>query len=386
MSPPPFVTVPSLPLSTLLSAAPADVAATAAAVTAAYAPAAPPGTPTGPDSPPTTSVLLITGLPDWYTLARIDLLRAGRAFATAPDSVRDACVVPAASYAVGWSVGAERFEPAAVGGELGDSAGGKGVGGGCGGGGKGGGHTVGGGGGGGGAAAVADLSKGSFYANPVHDDPAAVPPAVPAAVAAAAPELYHPNVWPPVDATAAGVAAAAAGEVGALEPSFKRVGRFLADIGWHVAVAADAVVSAGGKAEGSASGTTPLAPALALARAAKGRLLHYYPPGRGGESPLGEDAIGGSGGGHTGNGASGDGGDGGDGGGHGGGGGGGGGSDSGGVRGDDASEAAAAQPRWWCGFHNDHGALTALIAARYYDHKTGEESDTPPPPPQRARA
>lgn len=203
-------------------------------------------------------ILVVRGLPDWYAPTRAALLESARAFASMPPERRAAYECAAADYAVGWSCGRERFR------------------------------------------GKVDSMKGSFYANPCFDDPAAGD----AARAAAHKHLLSPNVWP-------------AGDDGArvgMEVPFKKLGRYIDAVGRDLAWHCDRYVE-------SATGDAPftaLHDALESSRAQKGRLLHYFPAAA--SSETGAEA----------------------------------------TPADGASDL-------WCGFHNDHGCLTGLVAGEYYD-------------------
>lgn len=161
-----------------------------------------------------------------------------------------------------------------------------------------------------------DTAKASFYANPLVDGR---PPS--AAAAAAFPTVARPNVWPD-DA------------LPALRPAFVGLGRLLAGVGVLVARACDAVAARKG---GSAA--PPPSPSLASliegGDAAKGRLLYYFPPEEEGEGE-GEGA------------------------------------------GAAAAAPSASPPAdGWCGWHADHGLLTALTRPLYVDATTGVEVEAP---------
>jgi isopenicillin N synthase-like dioxygenase len=175
------------------------------------------------------------------------------------------------------------------------------------------------------AAGRPDRRKGSFYANPLFDAPTDDP-----ALLAAFPGDARPNRWP----------RAALPE---LEPAFKALGALLAAVGGALAARCDAYVAAAGGAPPRA----PLAAALARSRCFKGRLLHYFPP----DAPAGEEE--GAGGEH----------------------------EQAEVRGGGGGEApeseSESESEAWCGWHTDHGSLTALTPAMYLDAATGAEAPTP---------
>lgn len=201
-------------------------------------------------------ILAVRGLPEWYAPTRAALLESARAFASLPAERRAAYECAAVDYAVGWSCGRERFR------------------------------------------GKVDSMKGSFYANPCFDDPAAGD----AARAAVHKHLLSPNVWPAGDDAV---------RVG-MEAPFKKLGQYIDAVGRDLAWHCDRYVE-------SATGDAPftaLHDALESSRAQKGRLLHYFPAAA-------DSAT-------------------------------------------DAADANAASDLW-CGFHNDHGCLTGLVAGEYYD-------------------
>lgn len=116
----------------------------------------------------------------------------------------------------------------------------------------------------------------------------------------------HPNVWPKATATED------------LEPAFMALGRLISDIALQIARHCDAVV------EDLYPGRrcTSLYETLSKSRAAKGRLLYYFPRS------------------HT------------------------------GVSKSEGREL-------WCGCHNDHGTITGLLPAKYYVPNGGPATRPP---------
>jgi isopenicillin N synthase-like dioxygenase len=112
------------------------------------------------------------------------------------------------------------------------------------------------------------------------------------------------------------------GEPGvAMEEPFKRVGRYVDALGKELAWHCDRHVASVANAP-----FTKLHDALESSRAQKGRLLHYYPPPEPSDAP---SRAGGS---------------------------------------------------LWCSFHNDHGALTGLVAGEFYSGRTSKVLAAPPDP------
>lgn len=164
-----------------------------------------------------------------------------------------------------------------------------------------------------------DTSKGSYYANPVHDAPFSDP-----SVIAAHPSFASPNVWPS-DADAPG-----------FEAAYKAMARLIVDAGAQLARHVDAY------ARSIEPSSYPPGPGLGLrdivlnCRTHKARLLYYFPLSAE-EAAAVASAAASSNSSSTGHGGS----------------GGGGGSV-------DVTSS-------WCGWHNDHGSLTGLTAAMYFD-------------------
>lgn len=114
----------------------------------------------------------------------------------------------------------------------------------------------------------------------------------------------HPNIWPS-DTTCK-----------LLEPSFKRIGRYINIIGLHIARHCDQFVK---EKLGNKANFTSLESSLRDSRVAKGRLLNYFPS---------ESAASAS------------------------------------------VNAADSKEDLWCGYHNDHGTLTGLISGQFYNSVT----------------
>lgn len=159
-----------------------------------------------------------------------------------------------------------------------------------------------------------DTAKGSFYANPLRDGDGD--------------ESERPPSAATVDAfpTVARPNVWPDRDLPALRPAFVALGKLLAGVGQRVAAACDAVAAR--KRGPSSDGAPPppsLADLIATGDAAKGRLLYYFPR---------DD--------------------------------------------DDAGAADTNHPDAWCGWHADHGLLTALTRALYIDAATGAAAPDPP--------
>ncbi len=168
----------------------------------------------------------------------------------------------------------------------------------------------------------AEASKGSFYNNPTYERPTEDP-----ALIKAYPSYCSPNIWPDAD-------------MPELKPAFQDLGRLIVDVGALVATQCDRFVSA--QLPSYAPNTladivcaaTPTPPPLKTlnnprpdqvrgSRVHKGRLLHYYPP---------RELL-------------------------------------------KPQEGTSSS---WCGWHNDHGALTGLTSAMFVNER-GEEVPNPDP-------
>lgn len=173
-------------------------------------------------------------------------------------------------------------------------------------------------------AGAPDMAKGSFYFNPVHDSPCDD------AALLARPELLpflHPNIWP------------APGDCDGLEAAAKALGRRIVGVGELLAAHVDAYV-ASATAAGDAAPTRTLAAVVRDTRTHKARLLYYFPSGA---APAGDIAAPAA---------------------------------SSAVLPTAAPTAAPGDTPSWCGYHNDHGSLTGLTSAMYFD-EAGRETECP---------
>lgn len=153
-----------------------------------------------------------------------------------------------------------------------------------------------------------DLAKGSYYNNPLYNRPFDDE-----ALIARFPSFAAPNVWP-------------SQHVPQMEGAFMQLGQVMVRTGLLVAKQCDAYVSARCPAYEAGK----LERLLSSSKVCKGRLLHYFAtapghaPGEGG-APA-------------------------------------------------AAPGADVEGEWssWCGWHNDHGSLTALVAPLYVREESGE--------------
>ncbi len=160
-----------------------------------------------------------------------------------------------------------------------------------------------------------DTAKGSYYFNPTFDRPVDDE----ALIALHAP-FIHPNIWPSPEVCPG------------FEEALKACGQLLVDVGLLLAASCDAYV----RSRLPASRAGRLHEVIRTSRCTKARLLFYFPTTEGG----------------------------------------GGGEDGGTAAA--AAAAAADAVSSWCGWHNDHGSLTGLTPAMYFDAE-GREIPCPDP-------
>ncbi|KAG0050402.1 hypothetical protein BGZ83_004826 [Gryganskiella cystojenkinii] len=160
-------------------------------------------------------LLLVKNLPSDYLAKRERLLRLASVYAALPEEIKEKTVHAASRYSFGWSCGKEIMN------------------------------------------GKPDVSKGSYYANPLMDEPEASK-----TLQEQFPEYCHPNVWPSED-------------LPELEEAFKELGQFIVGVGKLVGKACDAFVAAK-LAHGSFS-ATHLQDVIEKSKTTKARLLHYYP-------------------------------------------------------------------------------------------------------------
>eukprot|EP00741_Cyanophora_paradoxa_P016015 tig00000042_g15461.t1 len=164
-------------------------------------------------------ILLVRGIPG-FSEKRSRLLPLARDLARLPQGDLDALERPEFKYSIGWSHGKERLE----GGRL-------------------------------------DTAKGSFYANPISDEPAHD---ADAATVARHIDQFAANVWP-------------RSSLPDLEAAFKDAGGTLVEVGRLILAAADGYVR---REMGAAYEPGRLARAVSHRECAMGRLLHYFPRSR----------------------------------------------------------------------------------------------------------
>ncbi|KAK3810887.1 MAG: hypothetical protein J3Q66DRAFT_56959 [Benniella sp.] len=159
-------------------------------------------------------LLLVSNLPSEYLGLRERLLKLASTFAALPEETKDKTVHAASRYSFGWSCGKEIMN------------------------------------------GKPDVSKGSYYANPLMDEPESSQ-----VLQEQFPEYCHPNVWPRED-------------LPELEEAFKELGQFIVGIGKEVAKKCDAFVYS--KIPEFYS-PTHLQDVIRTSKTTKARLLHYFP-------------------------------------------------------------------------------------------------------------
>ncbi|KAF9997825.1 hypothetical protein BGZ79_008476 [Entomortierella chlamydospora] len=158
-------------------------------------------------------LLLVSNLPKEYLALRERLLKLASTFAALPEEAKDKTVHAASRYSFGWSCGKEIMN------------------------------------------GKPDVSKGSYYANPLMDEPESSKD-----LQEQFPEYCHPNVWPSDD-------------LPELEEAFKELGQFIVEVGKQVAKKCDAFVHS----KLPSFSPTHLQDVIQESKTTKARLLHYYP-------------------------------------------------------------------------------------------------------------
>ncbi|KAF9949879.1 hypothetical protein BGZ70_001596 [Mortierella alpina] len=158
-------------------------------------------------------LLLVNNLPAEYMALRERLLKLASVFAALPEETKEKTVHAASRYSFGWSCGKEIMN------------------------------------------GKPDVSKGSYYANPLMDEPESSK-----TLQEQFPEYCHPNVWPKED-------------LPELEQAFKELGQFVVEVGKQVAKTCDAFVHS----KLPSFSPTHLQDVIRESKTTKARLLHYYP-------------------------------------------------------------------------------------------------------------
>ncbi|KAH9911426.1 Clavaminate synthase-like protein [Epithele typhae] len=179
-------------------------------------------------NPDSLGIIVVRDLPATYAPARERLLKLAYKFATLPESEREKYADASSRYSFGWSHGKEIMN------------------------------------------GKPDILKGSYYANPVLDEPA-----VSDALRKAYPEYYGKNIWP-----------SQTPEVSDFEQVFKDLGGFVFGVGCQLATACQPFTSAY-----FSDSSLSLADLIKDSQTSKARLLHYFPPSPDNPVPAEDEAI-----------------------------------------------------------------------------------------------
>eukprot|EP01041_Mallomonas_annulata_P009710 gene9710-20189_t len=209
-------------------------------------------------------ILTVSNVPDLEKF-RKQLLVQAREFANLDDDVKQKYTHAESFYNCGWSHGKEKFN------------------------------------------GKADATKGSYYANPIIDQPSNNPEDI-----AKYPSFLYPNIWP-------------TDEMPQFEPALKNLGRLIITVGKLLAKECDRYVIS--KCPQYEHTGNTLSHILETSNCCKARLLHYFPLTKEGDQ-------------HQ--------------------------SESEGTC-DIESKEQEQDTATWCGWHNDHGSLTGLCAGMYLD-------------------
>lgn len=164
--------------------------------------------------PDCLGIIIVKDLPEEYRGYRERLLKLAYKFATLEGEAREKYVDARSKYSFGWSHGKEIMN------------------------------------------GKPDTLKGSYYANPIVDEPT-----VPDDQRNAFPEYYGENIWPSRDEKG----------VEGFEEAFKDLGRFIFKAGCELAVACQPFALA------QSDGVLDLSDLISTSQTTKARLLHYFP-------------------------------------------------------------------------------------------------------------
>ncbi|GBE78406.1 Clavaminate synthase-like protein [Sparassis latifolia] len=167
-------------------------------------------------NPDCLGILVIRDLPPIYAAARERLLKLAYRFANLDPQTREHFADPKSRYSFGWSHGKEIMN------------------------------------------GKPDTLKGSYYANPIVDEPSVFE-----AQRMTYPEYYGRNIWPTNDVK----------EVEGFEEAFKELGKFIFQVGCDLAVACQPFASSH-----LVDSSVSLVDLLKASQTHKARLLHYFPP------------------------------------------------------------------------------------------------------------
>ncbi|KAI0757282.1 Clavaminate synthase-like protein [Daedaleopsis nitida] len=178
--------------------------------------------------PDSLGIVIVRDLPSTYAPARERLLRLAYRFANLDPKVREQYADPKSRYSFGWSHGKEIMN------------------------------------------GKPDTMKGSYYANPVLDEPS-----VSSDLRAAYPEYYGKNIWPNDTV-----------EVHDFEQAFKDLGGFVFKVGCQLAEACQPFASTY-----LSDSSLSLSELISSSQTVKARLLHYFPPSPENSLPAADEAI-----------------------------------------------------------------------------------------------
>ncbi|KAG0229181.1 hypothetical protein BGW41_003167 [Actinomortierella wolfii] len=171
-------------------------------------------------------LLVVNNLPPEYQQLRVRLLRFASTYAALPDSIKDRHTDASSRYSFGWSHGKERMNDGRP-----------------------------------------DISKGSYYANPVLDSPCGAETGnaehdeKQRKLKSQFPEYCRDNIWPTAE------------ELEGFEQAFKDLGRYIVEVGKLVAKPCDAYVHS----RLPSYSPTHLQDIITQSKTTKARLLHYFP-------------------------------------------------------------------------------------------------------------
>jgi len=180
-------------------------------------------------NPSCLGIIVVRDLPSAYGAARERLLKLAYHFANLDPRTRERFADPKSRYSFGWSHGKEIMN------------------------------------------GKPDTLKGSYYANPIVDEPS-----VSEAQREAYPEYYHKNIWPTDDIK----------EVAGFEHAFKDLGRLIFEVGCKLAVACQPFAS-----PYLTDASISLVELLKSSQTHKARLLHYFPPTEDASLPAEDEPV-----------------------------------------------------------------------------------------------
>ncbi|KAJ7124732.1 Clavaminate synthase-like protein [Mycena crocata] len=180
-------------------------------------------------NPECLGIIVVRDLPPVYIIYREKLLKLAHAFARLEESVREQYTDSLSRYSFGWSHGKEIMN------------------------------------------GKPDILKGSYYANPVVENPD-----VSAALREAYPEYYNKNIWPKMDEAG----------VEGFEAAFKDLGKFIFEVGCQLATACQPFALSH-----LSDASVSLPELISTSKTVKARLLHYFPPSSDSAPPEEGDAV-----------------------------------------------------------------------------------------------